>query len=54
MLKFVVTIEYVNGNETKLILDSFQRVREWIDPRLDSDWAARQVKRVSICPVDQP
>lgn len=49
-LKFVVTIEYKSGHETKLTLDTYQRVREWIDPRLDNDMSAKEIKRVTICP----
>lgn len=48
---FVVTIEYVDGQETKLVIRTWQEVLDWINPRLDAPHNARQVKRVTICPV---
>jgi hypothetical protein len=53
-LVYVVTIEYRDGNVTKLTLDTYQRVREWLDPRLDSTHSAREVLRVTICPTWVP
>lgn len=51
MVKFVVTVEYQDGSATKLTIDSYIEVRRWIDPRLDNDRAAKEVKRVTICPI---
>jgi hypothetical protein len=54
MILFAVTIEYTDGNTVKLSWDSWDSAKRWIEPRLDSDHEARQVKRVTICPTIVP
>lgn len=51
-MKYVVTIEYKDKTETKLVLPNWGSVRAWLDTRLDAPVNARQVKRVTICPRD--
>jgi hypothetical protein len=47
---FVVTIEYADGQETKFTVPTWEDVKNWLNPRLDNAYSARQVKRVAICP----
>lgn len=50
MFKFVVTIEYADGNQTKFTVDSWDDVKNWLDPRLDSEHSAKLITRVVIIP----
>lgn len=54
MIHFVTTIEYRDGNTTKITWESWLDVLRQIETRLDSDSAAREVTRVVICPVSVP
>lgn len=50
MFKFVVTIEYADATTTKFTVDTWQDVKNWLDPRLDSVRSAKLVTRVVIVP----
>lgn len=51
MLKYVVTIEYQDGSETKLTIERWELVDQLLNARLDCDANAKLVKRVTICPI---